>query len=40
MNDRRLRKIPMYLETPKGEDSRGRDWDAINIKKLRSLVVK
>lgn len=37
LNDRRFRKTPMYLETPKGEDE-GRQWDAINLATLRGLV--
>jgi deoxyribonuclease-4 len=37
LNDRRFRKTPMYLETPKGEDE-GQQWDAINLETLRSLV--
>lgn len=37
MNDRRFRKTPMYLETPKGEED-GRDLDTINLKVLRGLV--
>jgi deoxyribonuclease-4 len=39
LSDRRFRKIPMYLETPKGK-LRGRDWDTINLGKLRKLAVK
>ncbi|NLF09122.1 MAG: deoxyribonuclease IV [Pirellulaceae bacterium] len=34
--DRRFRKIPMYLETPKGRDG-DEDWDSRNLKTLRSL---
>ncbi len=37
MNDRRLRKIPMYLETPKGKTGR-RDWDQVNLQTLRDLA--
>ncbi|HUT13895.1 MAG TPA: deoxyribonuclease IV [Thermoguttaceae bacterium] len=36
--DRRFRKVPMYLETPKGEEH-GVDWDAINLATLRGLIV-
>jgi len=39
LNDRRFRKIPMYLETAKGEES-GVDLDVINLKRLRRLVKK
>jgi deoxyribonuclease-4 len=38
MNDRRLRKIPLLLETPKGEDDAGRDWDTVNAETLRKLA--
>lgn len=37
VNDRRFRKHPMLLETPKG-DEKGQDLDAINLATLRSLV--
>jgi deoxyribonuclease-4 len=36
LRDRRFRKIPMYLETPKGEED-GVDLDTINLATLRSL---
>jgi deoxyribonuclease-4 len=39
LNDRRFRNVPMYLETPKGEE-KGRDLDAINLGTLRRLVAK
>ena len=35
--DRRFRKTPMYLETPKGEEN-GVDLDAINLSVLRALA--
>ena len=37
LNDRRFRKTPMYLETPKGEKN-GRSWDVINLQALRKLI--
>ncbi len=37
LNDRRFRKVPMYLETPKGEE-RGKDLDVINLRTLRQLI--
>jgi deoxyribonuclease-4 len=37
LNDRRFRKIPMYLETPKGME-KGKDLDTINLRVLRSLI--
>ena len=39
LNDRRFRRVPMYLETPKGKEKR-RDLDVINLKTLRSLIAK
>ncbi len=39
LNDRRFRKVPMYLETPKGTRD-GEDLDVINLRTLRSLVGK
>ncbi len=41
LNDRRFSRIPMYLETPKGEDPKSkRPWDTINLRRLRRLVGK
>ncbi|QDU89863.1 Endonuclease 4 [Pirellulimonas nuda] len=37
LNDRRFKKTPMYLETPKGEED-GEDLDVINLRTLRGLV--
>ena len=37
MNDRRFRKVPKYLETPKGELN-GKDLDVINLKTLRKMI--
>ena len=39
LNDRRFRKVPMYLETPKGKE-KGVDLDAINLKTLRGLICR
>jgi len=36
LGDRRFREIPMYLETPKGQEG-GIDWDVINLKRLREV---
>lgn len=36
--DRRFRRVPMYLETPKGQQD-GEDLDAINLRTLRGLLV-
>jgi len=37
LNDRRFRRVPMYIETPKGEEN-GEDLDAINLRTLRGLI--
>jgi len=37
LNDRRFKKLPMILETPKGEE-KGVSLDAINLGTLRSLL--
>ena len=36
--DKVLGKVPGYLETEKGEDEQGEDWDVVNLRRLRSLV--
>lgn len=38
LNDRRFKKVPMYMETPKGEEE-GRELDEINLEVLRGLIV-
>ncbi len=40
MRDKRLTDIPMILETPKGADESGRDWDKVNTAVLMSLCRK
>ena len=35
--DERLAGVPKILETPKGRDTRGRDWDEINAAVLRRM---
>ncbi|MEQ1906763.1 MAG: deoxyribonuclease IV [Pirellulaceae bacterium] len=35
-----LKKLPMYLETEKGTDPQGVDWDVVNLQRLRSCVAK
>lgn len=37
LNDQRFATIPMYMETPKGEED-GEELDAINLRTLRSLI--
>ncbi len=38
VNDNRLANLPMILETPKGADDTGRDWDEVNAAALRGLL--
>lgn len=41
LNDPRFAGLPMYLETPKGEREKdGKEWDAVNLAKLRRLIKK
>jgi len=37
MRDRKLKDIPMYLETPKA-DCDGEPWDVVNLRTLRELA--
>ncbi len=37
LHDRRFRRVPMYLETPKGTE-RGTDLDVLNLRTLRRLA--
>jgi deoxyribonuclease-4 len=39
LNDPRFAKVPMYMETPKGEED-GEQLDAINLRTLRGLIRK
>jgi endonuclease IV len=39
MNDKRFSKVPMYLETSKGEE-KGKDLDTMNLQTLRRMVGK
>lgn len=38
VQDSAFAKIPKILETPKDKDEKGRDWDAVNLELLRSLM--
>ena len=38
VNDPRLANVPMILETPKGRNDQGRDWDEINAETLLGLL--
>lgn len=37
LNDPRFEQVPMYLETPKGEEE-GEDLDVLNLRTLRALI--
>src|SRR5213078_4395746 len=37
VRDQAFAKIPKIIETPKGKDDKGRDWDEVNVEALRSL---
>ncbi|MFH1747490.1 MAG: deoxyribonuclease IV [Planctomycetota bacterium] len=38
--DRRFHHIPMILETPKGTNEAGRQWDAVNLRRLRAIAAR
>ena len=38
VRDARFADVPKILETPKGKDEQGRDWDEINLETLRRLI--
>lgn len=38
VNDPRLETVPMYLETEKGTNESGEDWDQVNLRTLRGLM--
>ncbi|MCG8403564.1 MAG: deoxyribonuclease IV [Phycisphaerales bacterium] len=38
VNDPRLAGVPRILETPKGKDGRGVDYDKVNLRRLRELI--
>jgi deoxyribonuclease-4 len=40
LNHPALQRVPKILETPKGEDDRGRAWDSVNLAALKRLVRK
>jgi deoxyribonuclease IV len=33
-----LSNVPMYLETEKGTDDQGNDWDVVNLERLRASI--
>ena len=38
VREKAFRNIPKILETPKGKDDQGRDWDTINLEALNGLM--
>lgn len=40
LGDRRSRGLPMILETPKGENDKGRNWDRVNAQRLRTIATR
>ncbi len=40
LGDRRFVGVPMILETPKGENDRGREWDRVNLQRLRAIAAR
>ena len=38
LHDPRFLGVPVILETPKGTNSAGRDWDVVNLGRLRTLA--
>ncbi len=40
LNDPKLAHLPFLIETPKGKNKEGLDWDMVNLNLLRSLIKK
>ena len=40
LNDPKLAHLPFLIETPKGKNREGLDWDRVNLNLLRSLIKK
>jgi hypothetical protein len=38
VRDKAFANVPKILETPKANDEQGRDWDAVNLETLQSLM--
>jgi deoxyribonuclease IV len=38
LRDRRFRRVPMVMETPKSREGEKPDWDVVNLQRLRELV--
>ena len=40
LGDPHSRGLPMILETPKGENDKGRNWDGVNVQRLRTIATQ
>ena len=40
LGDRRFRGLPMVIETKKGENAKGREWDVVNVQRLRTIATR
>ncbi|MBU0638133.1 MAG: deoxyribonuclease IV [Planctomycetes bacterium] len=40
LSDVRFHGVPLILETPKGKDAQGREWDRVNLRRLRALATR
>jgi deoxyribonuclease-4 len=38
VRDKRWQNVPKILETPKGPDDKGREWDEVNLETLKGLM--
>lgn len=38
VRDKQFKQVPKILETPKEKDEQGREWDAVNLEMLKSLM--
>ena len=38
VRDKAFKDVPKILETAKGKDENGREWDAVNLEALRGLM--
>jgi deoxyribonuclease-4 len=38
VRDKRWKNVPKILETPKGPDDKGREWDEVNLETLKGLM--
>ena len=40
LGDPRFVGLPMILETPKGENEAGREWDRVNLQRIRTIATQ